>query len=80
MNESSLVIRGVRLQHEGSYQCTASNPFGRDVESLSLTIAGNVTGYGTKQDTRYILYLAILVKQNCKLIIMPIKTYESYAS
>ena len=43
MNESSLVIRGVRLKHAGSYQCTASNKFGRDVESLSLTVIGNVT-------------------------------------
>lgn len=55
MNESSLVIRGVRLQDEGSYQCTASNPFGRDVESLSLSITGNFTGDDTKQNTIYVL-------------------------
>ena len=43
MNESSLVISGVRLEDAGKYQCTASNRFGRDVESLSLTVTGNVT-------------------------------------
>ena len=43
MNGSSLAIRGVRLKDAGSYQCTASNKFGRDVESLSLTVTGNVT-------------------------------------
>ena len=40
MNESSLVIRGVRLKDAGRYKCTASNRFGRDVESLYLTVTG----------------------------------------
>ena len=40
MNESSLVIRGVRLKDAGGYKCTASNRFGRDVESLYLTVTG----------------------------------------
>ena len=40
MNGSSLVVRGVRLADAGSYQCRASNIYGRDVESLALTVAG----------------------------------------
>lgn len=40
-NGSSLLVRGIRLSDAGSYQCTASNIYGRDVESLALTVAGN---------------------------------------
>lgn len=53
MSESSLVVRGVRLQDAGSYQCTASNLFGRDVESLSLTITGIFCGCHPKEISPY---------------------------
>ncbi|XP_068741513.1 hemicentin-1-like isoform X2 [Montipora capricornis] len=59
-NKSSLVIRGVRLSDAGSYQCTASNIFGRDIESLSLTVAvppliSNVRGKFEVTDIRDIV-------------------------
>ena len=41
VNGSSLVVRGVRLADAGSYQCRAFNKYGRDVESLTLKVAGN---------------------------------------
>ena len=57
MNESSLVIRGVRLKDAGRYKCTASNRFGRDVESLYLTVAGkDVVPLDSTLLSRYFLF------------------------
>ena len=57
MNESSLVIRGVRLKDAGRYKCTASNRFGRDVESLYLTVTGkDVVPLDSTLLSRYFLF------------------------
>ena len=42
VNDTALIIRDVRLNEAGRYECTASNRFGRDVQSLSLDITGTV--------------------------------------
>ena len=42
VNDSALIITEVRLDDAGRYECTASNRFGRDVQSLSLDITGTV--------------------------------------
>ena len=42
VNDTALIIREVRLNDAGRYECTASNRFGRDVQSLSLDITGTV--------------------------------------
>lgn len=42
MNETALMIRGVRLDDGGRYECTALNIFGRDAESLLLAVTGNM--------------------------------------
>lgn len=43
MNDTTLIIREVRLDDAGRYDCTASNSFGRDVQSLSLDVTGTMT-------------------------------------
>ena len=43
MNETSLMIRDVRLDDAGRFECTALNVFGRDAESLLLAVTGNRT-------------------------------------
>lgn len=42
VNDTALIIREVRLNDAGRYECIASNRFGRDVQSLSLDITGTV--------------------------------------
>lgn len=41
MNHTALMIENVQLGDAGRYDCTATNRFGRDDESLLLTITGN---------------------------------------
>lgn len=52
MNETALMIRGVRLDDAGRYECTALNIFGRDAESLLLAVTGNM---GTFHQTIFLL-------------------------
>lgn len=42
MNGTALMIREVRLDDAGRYECTALNIFGRETESLLLAVTGNM--------------------------------------
>ena len=42
VNDTALIIREIRLDDAGRYECTASNRFGRDVQSLALDITGTM--------------------------------------
>lgn len=43
VNDTALIIRELRLDDAGRYECTASNRFGRDVQSLSLGVTGTIS-------------------------------------
>lgn len=42
MNNGSLVIYGVQLNDEGTYEAMASNVAGTDYAKTSVTVVGNV--------------------------------------